>query len=120
MIQLNFNNKLVIRQKGMRSYIIELSCRYDVFTVVTKSLSNGTEHCDEKPYKLAACFIIVSGLAYSSTLKIEATFSSEKSLDFQRTTRRYIQKREICITIGLGILNSTFNCHSFSEIKGSF
>jgi hypothetical protein len=30
------------------------------------------------------------GLAYSSTLKMEATFSCEKSVDFQRTTRHYI------------------------------
>jgi hypothetical protein len=35
-------------------------------------------------------FTPVSCLAYSSTLKIEATCSSEASVDFQRTTRRYI------------------------------
>jgi organic hydroperoxide reductase OsmC/OhrA len=35
---------------------------------------------------LAACFI----LAFSSSLKMEATRSSETSGDFQRTTRRYI------------------------------
>jgi hypothetical protein len=28
--------------------------------------------------------------AYSSTLKMEATYSSEESFDFQRTTQRYI------------------------------
>jgi hypothetical protein len=32
----------------------------------------------------------VSCLAYSSTLKMKATWSSETSVDFQRTTRRYI------------------------------
>jgi hypothetical protein len=32
---------------------------------------------------LAACFMLVSCLAYSSTLKMEAAHSSEKSLDFQ-------------------------------------
>jgi hypothetical protein len=31
-----------------------------------------------------------SYLAYSSTVKMEATCSSETSVDFQRTTRRYI------------------------------
>jgi hypothetical protein len=31
----------------------------------------------------------VSGLAFSSTLKMKAIFSSEMSVDFQRTTRRY-------------------------------
>jgi hypothetical protein len=30
--------------------------------------------------------------AYSSTLKLEAICSSETSVDFQRTTRRYIPK----------------------------
>jgi hypothetical protein len=39
---------------------------------------------------LATCFTLASCLAYSSTLKIEATCSSETSVDFQWTTRRYI------------------------------
>jgi hypothetical protein len=40
--------------------------------------------------QLATCFMLVSYLAYSSTLKMEATCSSETSVDFQRITRRYI------------------------------
>jgi hypothetical protein len=39
---------------------------------------------------LATCFMLVSCLAYSSTLKMEARCFSETSVDFQRTTRRYI------------------------------
>jgi hypothetical protein len=39
---------------------------------------------------LDTCFMLVSWLAYFSTLKIEATCSSETSVEFQRTTRRYI------------------------------
>jgi hypothetical protein len=39
---------------------------------------------------LAARFTMDSCLAYSSTLKMEATCSSEMSVAFQRTTRRYI------------------------------
>jgi hypothetical protein len=35
-------------------------------------------------------FTLVSCLTYFSTVQIEATCSSEKSVDFQRTTRRYI------------------------------
>jgi hypothetical protein len=35
-------------------------------------------------------FTLVSYSAYSSTLKMEATCSSETSVDFQLTTRRYI------------------------------
>jgi hypothetical protein len=37
-----------------------------------------------------ACFMLVSCLAYSSIMKMEAKCSSETSVDFQRTTRRYI------------------------------
>jgi hypothetical protein len=38
----------------------------------------------------AAYFILTSFLAYFSTLKTEATCSSEKLDDFERTTQRYI------------------------------
>jgi hypothetical protein len=37
-----------------------------------------------------ACFMLVCCLDYSSTLKTEATCSSETSVDFQWTKRRYI------------------------------
>jgi hypothetical protein len=39
---------------------------------------------------LATCFMLVSCLAYSSILKMEATCSPETSVDFQQTTLRYI------------------------------
>jgi hypothetical protein len=39
-----------------------------------------------------ACFILVSNLAYFSTLKMEATCFFETSVDLQRTTRRYISE----------------------------
>jgi hypothetical protein len=39
---------------------------------------------------LASCFKLVSFLAYSSTLKVEATFFSETSVEFQHMTLRYI------------------------------
>jgi hypothetical protein len=39
---------------------------------------------------LAACFMLVSCLVYSSTMELEATRSSETSVDFRRTRRRYI------------------------------
>jgi hypothetical protein len=38
------------------------------------------------------CFTLVSCLVYSSILKMEATYSSEMLVDFQRTTRCYISK----------------------------
>jgi hypothetical protein len=47
----------------------------------------------------AICFTLVSCLCHSSTLKMEATCSSETSLDFQRTTRRCIlEDRNLPIT----------------------
>jgi hypothetical protein len=39
---------------------------------------------------LVTCFILVSCLDYSSTLKMEATCSPETSVNCQRTTRCYI------------------------------
>jgi hypothetical protein len=38
----------------------------------------------------AACFMVVSCLAYSLTLKMEATFFSKTSVGFQWTTQHYI------------------------------
>jgi hypothetical protein len=40
--------------------------------------------------RLATCFMLVSCLAYSSTSKMNTTCSSETSVDFQWTARRYI------------------------------
>jgi hypothetical protein len=39
---------------------------------------------------LATCSTLVSCLNFSSILKMEATFSSETSVEFQQTTRRYV------------------------------
>jgi hypothetical protein len=39
---------------------------------------------------LAACLMMVSCVAYSSTLKMETLCSSETSVDFHRTTWLYI------------------------------
>jgi hypothetical protein len=39
---------------------------------------------------LATCLTLLYRLTYSSTVKMEAICSSETSVDFQRTTRRYI------------------------------
>jgi hypothetical protein len=41
-------------------------------------------------YPLATWFVLVSCLAYSSTLKMGATYSSEMSVNFQWTTWHYI------------------------------
>jgi hypothetical protein len=41
-------------------------------------------------YKQSRACHLLSCMAYTSTLKMEAICSSESSVDFQRTTRRYI------------------------------
>jgi hypothetical protein len=41
---------------------------------------------------LAACFMFFAYLAYPSILMIEAIYYSEKSVDFDRTTRCYVQE----------------------------
>jgi hypothetical protein len=60
---------------------------------------------------IGTCFILVSGLTNSSTLKMEATCSSETSIDFQCTTRRYIPEDR---TIELQFLLKGQNNHQFS------
>jgi hypothetical protein len=56
---------------------------------------------------LATCFILVSSLAYSSTLKMDATFLFEISLNFQETTRRHIPAIGIFITTDVRTANTT-------------
>jgi hypothetical protein len=41
---------------------------------------------------LAAFFMLISCLAYSSILQLDTTYSSETLVDIQRTTRRHILK----------------------------
>jgi hypothetical protein len=41
---------------------------------------------------LAACVLLFSYFAYSSTLKMEAVSSSENCINFYRTTRRYVSE----------------------------
>jgi hypothetical protein len=44
--------------------------------------------------------MLLYSLIYSCTLKIEATYSPEKSVYFQRTTRRYILEDRIILNDG--------------------
>jgi hypothetical protein len=54
----------------------------------TSPSSSGSKNKPRKKPEL--CFHAGFLLAYSLTLKMEAIYSSETSVDFQRTTRRYI------------------------------
>jgi hypothetical protein len=54
------------------------------------SHSSGYEEFYHLESLLATCFILIACLAYSSTLKLQVTCSSEKSSEFRRTVGRYI------------------------------
>jgi hypothetical protein len=58
---------------------------------------------------LATWFMLVSCMVYSATLKMEATSSSETSVDFQWTTRRYIPENRTLHNHHCGILKSSIN-----------
>jgi hypothetical protein len=62
---------------------------------------------------LATCFMLVSCLTYSSTLKMAATCSSKKSVAVQRTTRRYIPEDKVFITTAVRTSNLTYVDMSF-------
>jgi hypothetical protein len=63
----------------------------------------------DQPILLATCSKPGSCLAYSSTLKMEATYSSETSFDFERTIRRYIPGERILYNHRFGIPSPTIN-----------
>jgi hypothetical protein len=63
--------------------------------IVLNYLSTGTNiSCLTRSSRalLATYFTLVSCLVYSSVLKMEATYSSEKSFVFQHTKQRYISE----------------------------
>jgi hypothetical protein len=67
-------------------------------------------------------FTLVSWRAYSSTLKIEATCSSETLVGFQRTTRRYIPEDKtlhpVCFCLGPNFeAGENFIIRSFKTCK---
>jgi hypothetical protein len=65
------------------------------------------------------CFMLLSCLAYSSTLKLDMTCSFETSDSLQRTTRRYIPEDRTLYNIGWGpqILHNVPNRFTLSPWK---
>jgi hypothetical protein len=55
-----------------------------------RAIDNIQELCATKPAFMRSLFMPFSRLAYSSTLKMKATCSSETSVDFQQSKRHYI------------------------------
>jgi hypothetical protein len=62
-------------------------------------------------------FRLVSCLAYSSSLKLEATCSSETSVDIQRTIRRYFPED---ITLLECSIVDTWGCYLGSQLLSEF
>jgi hypothetical protein len=52
-------------------------------------------YCLQTVTLLAACILLVAFLAYFSTLKMDAIFSSEMSVNFYYTTGRHIPEDSI-------------------------
>jgi hypothetical protein len=74
---------------------VKEKCKYPLnvgFEVPTAVVMNGSVFYDVTPCSPFRKNMSPpsSSLAYSSTLKIEAACSSEMSVEFQRTTRRYV------------------------------
>jgi hypothetical protein len=68
--------------------------------------SSGSK-CNHARNQHPACFTLVSCLLYFSTLKLEVTHSSEKSIDFQHTIRCYSQKTDLFTTASVRTSNRT-------------
>jgi hypothetical protein len=68
----------------------QIKLRFVGFDVLTAVVMKSSILWNITPPCLSPAFTLVSCLAYSSTLKMEVTCSSETSVDFQLTTRRYI------------------------------
>jgi hypothetical protein len=62
---------------------LSLSCTSFLLRIQTRASS-------KRIALLVNCFMLVSCVAYSSALKMEAKWSSETLVDFQQTTLRYI------------------------------
>jgi hypothetical protein len=75
-------------------YSVNLHVGFEVLTAVDCLLP--ASRCFKQTL-LTTCFMLVSCVAYSSTLKMEETCSSERALGFQRTTWRYIpEDKTLC------------------------
>jgi hypothetical protein len=81
---------------------------------VLPSFSEMKNKPSKKP--TCTCFALVSCPAYS-TLKMEVIRSSETSVDFQRTTQRYIpEDRTLFVTTPVRTSNATVSTYAFCII----
>jgi hypothetical protein len=74
----------------------------------------------ESGSKKSSCFKLVSWLAYSSTFKMKATYSSETLVEFQRTIRRYNTEDRTPHDHRCENLESYINFTRISQTKSAF
>jgi hypothetical protein len=79
---------------GCRRDSLRSQTRWEEHPTFRRNMSPASSELKSKASRRSAepvsCFMLVTCLAYSPTLKIEATCSSETSVEFKRHTRRYI------------------------------
>lgn len=64
----------------------------------------------------STCFLLISYLADSSTLKTQAVYSSETSIKFYQTAWHHIQKEVLFTVISVRTSNPTSLFHSFFTV----
>jgi hypothetical protein len=75
--------------------VMDNSIFWDITLCIPSKVNRRFGGTCRKAFYLPHAFTLVSCSAYSSTLKMEATCSSEMSVSFQRTTWRYIPEDRI-------------------------
>jgi hypothetical protein len=79
----------------LQNYKIYLGFVALTAAIMTSSVFWNILPCSQTRSQLAARFVLVSYLAYFSTLRMGATYFSETSVDHRYTTRRYKPKDSV-------------------------
>jgi hypothetical protein len=99
--------------------VMESSIFWDIYELYSPSEVSrrfgGTCHLQQG--QRATYFMLVSYLAYSSTLKMEETCSSETSVDFQRATRQYITEYRTLQNISTPLDRLEILFEKFSQVR---
>jgi hypothetical protein len=89
------------------SLVVHLNQSEKMSRIFLNQIKSNVEEQAKQSF-LAISFALVCCLAYSSALQMETTSSSETSVDFQRTTRRYTQNIELSIITTVKISNLAY------------
>jgi hypothetical protein len=105
-------NPLKINLRFGGTYLLRIHARW---------ISQERSQCKNLVTSTSTCFMLVSSLAYSSTLKLQVTCSSETSVDFQRATCRYIQEdiADLCFMFS-SIVSRFLTLFTYTNTPGIF